>query len=122
VRVIKMTNTKKEFLEWKIDFMENLVEMLNAPLEAGHVPAEDIEHFKEDIRNAEIWIKELKSGNGRECMKNLKWKINFLKLQLENVNMNLEFTEDEEHREFLYYDSRSIKAWIKELKKMRDQL
>lgn len=46
-----MANTEKEFLEWKLDFLKNQAEMLNAPLEAGHVPDEEIELFETDIRN-----------------------------------------------------------------------
>jgi len=41
----RMRYTEKEFLEWKIDFLEDQLEVLNMPLEAGDVDAEDRELF-----------------------------------------------------------------------------
>jgi len=105
--------TEKEFLEWKVDFLRNQAELLNAPLEAGDVPDEEIELFEKDIRNIKTWIRELKARKREEYTENLKWKPNFLKEQLENVNMNLEYMNGD-YKELLYEDARNIKAWIKE--------
>lgn len=56
----RMKYTEKEFLEWKIDFLEDQVGVLNMPLEAGDVDAEDREILEEIAENIKTWIKELK--------------------------------------------------------------
>jgi len=114
-----MANTEKEFLEWKIDFLKDQIEWRDMILEEEeNLDAGERKSLEEDIKNIKAWIKELKAKKRKECTeKDLKWKIDFLKERIEEVDMNRELAEgDDDYMELLENDDRNIKAWIKELK------
>ncbi len=57
----KMKCTEKEFLEWKITFLEEQLENVHINLEyAGETDADYRELLYENGRNIKVWIKELK--------------------------------------------------------------